>query len=124
MRLIGHLSILRGLWYPIGYHQDVDAAGVIRLARGRAGLSLRQLGRLAGTSHSTLSAYEAGVKVPTVATLDRIVRAAGFALDFDLSPVPSTIDDRGVGRVLELADRFSAHERRPLCTEPAVPLRL
>jgi transcriptional regulator with XRE-family HTH domain len=88
------------------------------MARGRAGLSLRQLARLAGTSHSTLSAYESGDKVPTVATLDRIVRAAGFALDLDLSPV-AFLHDRGArGRelveVLELADRFPARERPPL----------
>lgn len=34
----------------------------------------------AGTSHSTISAHESAAKVPTTATLDRIVRAAGFAI--------------------------------------------
>jgi transcriptional regulator with XRE-family HTH domain len=84
------------------------------MARNRAGLSLRQLGRLAGTSHSTLSAYESGDKVPTVATLIRIVLAAGFALELDLSPVASLPDRVARGRelveVLELADRFPARQ--------------
>jgi transcriptional regulator with XRE-family HTH domain len=98
----------------------MDAGGTVRMARNRAGLSLRQLGRLAGTSHSTLSAYESGDKVPTVATLVRIVRAAGFALDLDISPTAVLPDRAARGRelveVLELAERFPArHEplRRP-----------
>jgi len=39
---------------------------------------------VAQTSHSTLAAYESGSKVPNVATLDRILRAAGFAVDVSL----------------------------------------
>lgn len=62
----------------------VDAALLLRTVRAEAGLSLRELAAVAGTSHSTLSAYEHGVKTPTVDTLDRIVRAAGFALDTEL----------------------------------------
>jgi transcriptional regulator with XRE-family HTH domain len=87
------------------------------MARNRAGLSLRQLGRLAGTSHSTLSAYESGDKDPTVATLVRIVRAAGFALDLDLSPVALLPDRSARGQelveVLELAALFPARQGRP-----------
>ena len=90
----------------------MDGAGVARRARERAGLSLRELGRLAGTSHSTLSAYESGAKVPTVATLARIVRAAGFALDLELSPTAVGADRAARGRelveVLELAGLFPA----------------
>jgi transcriptional regulator with XRE-family HTH domain len=55
----------------------MEAATVLRRARRRSRLTLRELAGRAGTSHATLSAYEAGRKVPTVATLDRIVRAAG-----------------------------------------------
>jgi len=96
----------------------MDGAGTVRAARERAGLSLRQLGRLAGTSHSTLSAYESGDKVPTVATLARIVRAAGFTLDLELSPAAALPDRAARGRelveVLELADRFPARHRSSL----------
>ncbi|MCJ7436868.1 MAG: helix-turn-helix transcriptional regulator [Acidimicrobiia bacterium] len=84
----------------------------IRTARRRAGLSLRELGERAGTSHSTLSAYEYGAKVPTVETLIRIVRAAGFGLDLELSPRTGGPDLTARGRelvdVLDLAARFPA----------------
>ena len=68
------------LWYPIGYHRGMSAAVTLRRARQRSGLSLRELAGRAGTSHSTVAAYEAGRKVPTVETFDRLLRAAGFEL--------------------------------------------
>lgn len=91
----------------------MEAGGLVRLARRRAALSLRQLARRAATSHSTLSAYESGDKVPTVATLARIVRAAGFALDVELVARPGGPDAEARGRelveVLEVAAQFPAH---------------
>ena len=87
----------------------MDAATIIRNARGRAHLSLRQLARRAGTSHSTLSAYETGRVIPSVATVDRIVRAAGFTGAVELAPV---VDGAARGaelvEVLELAALFPA----------------
>jgi transcriptional regulator with XRE-family HTH domain len=85
----------------------MTASQALRDARHRAGLTLRELAARAGTSHSTLSAYEAGDKVPTVGTLERILRAAGFAVDLTLVPRPT---DRGreLEAVLELAGHFPA----------------
>ena len=88
----------------------MDAASLITSARSEAGLSLRELAAVAGTSHSTLSAYEHGTKVPTVDTLDRIVSAAGFAVDVDLhrrhrgDATLSRGDE--LAAVLRLADAF------------------
>ena len=96
----------------IGYHEVVDAATTLRRARRRSGLSLRALAARAGTSHSTLSAYERGRKEPTVDTLDRIVRAAGFELGVELTAVAGGGDRRARGRelaeVLHLAEQFPA----------------
>ena len=64
----------------------MEASVVLRRARIGSRLSLRALAERAGTSHATLSAYEAGRKVPTVATLDRILRAAGVELAPELAP--------------------------------------
>ncbi|MBI2170329.1 MAG: helix-turn-helix transcriptional regulator [Actinobacteria bacterium] len=64
----------------------MTAGAILRRARKEAGLTLRQLARLAETSHSTLAAYESGAKTPRFDTLQRVVRAAGFALDFRLAP--------------------------------------
>jgi transcriptional regulator with XRE-family HTH domain len=85
----------------------VDAADVLRTARQRAGMSLRELADRADTSHSTLSAYESGRKVPRVDTLERIVRAAGQDLGVELGR--RVVDgDRGLelAEALELAEQF------------------
>lgn len=62
------------------------AAEVITEARSRAGLGLRELARLAGTSHATLHRYERGDVDPTGATLERIVAACGYDLRVTLVP--------------------------------------
>ena len=49
-------------------------------ARDEAGLSQAALAVLAGTSRTTLSAYEHGRKSPTLATAERILSEAGFEL--------------------------------------------
>lgn len=95
------------------------ASDTIRHARRRAGLSLRELADRAGTSHPTLAAYEGGRKVPRVDTLDRILRAAGFATDIELRSRADGPGDRAskgheLLEVLDLADRFPARPSRRL----------
>ncbi len=95
---------------------------VLRESRRRSGLSLRALGQLAGTSHSTLAAYESGRKVPTAVTLNRIVTAAGFDLDVALRRRvrSSRVGDRVMARgdelvaVLDLAAEFPPRHKRTL----------
>jgi transcriptional regulator with XRE-family HTH domain len=92
----------------------VDPARLIRTARRRAGLSLRELAQRADTSHSTIAAYEQGRKVPNVDTLDRLLRACGFRVDVALAARPEEVaaDPAARGRelveVLELAAMFPA----------------
>ena len=104
--------------YPIGYHAVMIAAATLRAARVRAGLSLRELARRAATSHSTLSAYESGRKVPSVETFDRILRAAGFTVSLDVVPAVGGPDpaDRGreLAEVLDLAEQFPARHAATL----------
>lgn len=102
----------------------MGAATTVRQARQRAGMSLRELAARAGTSHATLSAYENGAKTPSVTTLQRIVRAAGFALDLELVP---RVDgdgpaDRGheLEAVLALAAQFPTRHAATL-TFPRFP---
>lgn len=96
----------------------MDAARTLRDARRRSGLSLRALANRAATSHSALAAYEAGRRVPTVDTLDRIVRAAGFVLTPELSARMGGPDPAARGRelveVLELAGLFPARHAAKL----------
>lgn len=97
---------------------------VIRRVRSRSGLSLRALAARAGTSHSTIAAYEAGRKVPTVDTLSRLVRAAGFELTVSLDPAIGGPDRTARGRELEevlmLAAEFPARHA-PHLPYPSFP---
>lgn len=63
------------------------AAGLLVLARQRANLSQRALGRLAGVPGSMIAAYETGRRQPTLPTLQRLLLAAGFDLRLRLEPV-------------------------------------
>jgi transcriptional regulator with XRE-family HTH domain len=98
----------------------MDAARTLRRARLDAGLTLRALAERAGTSHATLAAYEAGRAVPRVDTLDRILRAAGYATDIELTRRPDAADAerRAKGEelreALELAAMFPARHARRL----------
>ncbi len=98
----------------------MDAASQLRTARSRAGLTLRELAARAGTSHATLSAYEHGTKVPTVDTFARVLDAAGFTVDPELTR-RVVVDartglDRGeeLAAVIELAEQFPARHARTL----------
>lgn len=107
-----HHGRQRTSWYSFGYHDAVDASRLIADARQRSRLTLRALAARAGTSHSTLAAYESGRKSPNVATLDRILSAAGFAVDVELHRRHRGADgfSRGdeLAAVLELAAAFPA----------------
>ena len=108
----------------------MDAASTLRWARHQARLSLRVLAARAGTSHATLAAYEAGRAVPRVDTLDRILRAAGFATDIDMSRRADATDDERrakgdeLAQALELAamfpERHAARLRFPRFPQPSV----
>lgn len=104
----------------------MDAAGILRLTRLRSGLSLRALADRANTSHATLAAYEAGRTIPRVDTLDRILRAAGYAADITASGRPDATDaDREAKgqellQVLDLAAQFPA-THHPVISFPRFP---
>ena len=71
----------------------MDAATLIREARSRSGLGLRELARRSGTSHGTLARYESGEVDPRMGTLVRIVAACGYELRIALA-APDTSDRR------------------------------
>lgn len=57
------------------------SAKLIKESRTAAGLTQAELARRAGTSQPAIAAYEAGDKVPRVATLERLLQAAGASLE-------------------------------------------
>jgi transcriptional regulator with XRE-family HTH domain len=95
----------------------MDAAVLLQEARRRSGLSRRKLALRGGTSPSTLSAYESGASVPSVATLERLLRAAGFETEVNLRPVPLN-DERELTEKIEalfsFVDALPRRQRGPL----------
>jgi transcriptional regulator with XRE-family HTH domain len=78
---------------------------LIEHARRLAGLTQADLAELAGTSRPTLSAYESGRKSPTLATAERILSIAGFALSLDPA-VEFTEHITNQGRPFYVANRL------------------
>jgi transcriptional regulator with XRE-family HTH domain len=63
------------------------AAGLLQLARLKAGISQGELAERAGVPATMISAYERDKRQPTVATLLRLLKAAGFELRMQLAPL-------------------------------------
>lgn len=60
---------------------------VVTHARAAAGLTQQAIAARAGTTQSTIAAYEAGRKEPSPETMTRIAKAAGFAVSWNLTPL-------------------------------------
>ena len=96
----------------------MDAGRAIRDARRRAGLTQADLARRSGTSQAALSAYETGRKDPSVATLSRILGAAGARLA--VRPGPFARNGDTLAQVIELAEALpTRHE--PALRFPRLP---
>jgi len=104
-------------WDQIWYHREMNAAVLLQEARRRSGLSRRQLAERGGTSASTLSAYESAASIPSVVTLSRLLRAAGFEVEANLRPVPS-VNERELAEKIEalfsFVDALPRRRRGPL----------
>jgi predicted nucleotidyltransferase/DNA-binding XRE family transcriptional regulator len=87
------------------------SARLIKQARTGAGLTQGELARRAATSQPAIAAYEAGVKIPTAATLDRLLRAAGNELTATPSGDAPAKDLRRVllERRSEIVDLATSH---------------
>ncbi len=95
----------------------MDAGLLLTEARRRSGLSRREMARRGRTSASTLAAYESGASVPSVSTLTRLLRAAGFDAQVFLRHAPDE-DDRAratrIEALLAFSDQLPRGEPRPL----------
>src|SRR2546429_1344758 len=70
------------------YEQPAPSTGaaLLQLARLKAGLTQRELAERAGVPPTMISAYERGKRQPTLDTLLRLLKAAGFELRMHLEP--------------------------------------
>jgi predicted transcriptional regulator len=95
----------------------MDAAGMLRDARRRAGLSQRALAARVGVPQPTVARIESGVVDPRVDTLDRLLAGCGLALDSVARPGIG-VDRTLIRRILALRPRdrlqLAAREARNL----------
>ena len=84
---------------------------LIRIARRQSGLSQEELARRAATSQAAISAYESGRRSPSVATLSRILEAAGFELRMRLAEPDTHERTRRIAEGLLPADQLDAFTR-------------
>src|SRR4249919_770683 len=78
---------------------------LLKEARDRAGLTQRELARRAGTSQAMVARIERGQQSPSVATLERLVRACGLELRVETAggdgpPAEPAGPAAGTGRLL------------------------
>ena len=62
------------------------AAGLLQLARLQAGMSQQELAARAGVDRTMVSAYEHDRRQPTLPTLLKLLKAAGFEMRMHLEP--------------------------------------
>ena len=86
----------------------MDIAQLITTSREQAGLTQARLAAQAGTSQATLSKYESGEAMPTIATLERLLAASGSTLKLSSERSPRQLDIRR-GRM-----RFLRENRREI----------
>ncbi|MGI8945489.1 MAG: helix-turn-helix domain-containing protein [Thermoleophilaceae bacterium] len=89
-----------------------DAAGLIRSARRRSGLTQAQLGRRLQTSQAAIARLERAGANPTVATLRKALAATGHGLELQARERPSSVDLAQLLRHARLtpAERLTRHQ--------------
>ena len=100
----------------------MEAGVALRDAREIARLTQAQLAERVGTSQATISAYENGTKQPSVATLSRLLAAAGARLTVtaaaqavrEPSPAQLRRTARSLVDVLTLAEALPVRHRAAL----------
>lgn len=87
-------------------------ARLLRDARKRAGLTQRELARRARTSQSVVARIELGRTSPSLATLTRLLHAAGFELrgEIEACPVAASHMLEDVSRILSLTSEDRLRE--------------
>jgi len=80
----------------------MDIGVLIRDARRAAGVSQADLARRSGTSQPAIARLEAGRGSPSIATVDRILRALGCTLELAAREVDTGVDRTLIAQMLRL----------------------
>jgi len=87
----------------------MDASTMILSSRLEAGLSQRELAKLAGTSPAAVSLYETGKRVPRIDTLTRLIAATGSSIEMRVRDDADNIDIAANSRALEAGLELAGH---------------
>jgi predicted nucleotidyltransferase/DNA-binding XRE family transcriptional regulator len=84
--------------------ENSTATELVRTARTKRGISQRDLAAAARVPQSTVSAVESGHRQPSVAMLERLLRAAGFVLETRLTNIvrPSELLEKHYREVVDV----------------------
>jgi transcriptional regulator with XRE-family HTH domain len=90
----------------------IAAAQTIRNARQRSGMTQAELAERLGTSQAAIAQLESPGSNPTVATLERVLYAAGHELELEAKPTKPNVDLTLIARQLRMtpAERLAAFE--------------
>lgn len=72
----------------------VKSSALLREARLRAGLSQEMLAERVGKTRPQIARWEAGAVAPSLDTLIDLIRACGFDLPLELTPLEPAADDQ------------------------------
>lgn len=91
----------------------MEAATIVRRARTQAGLTQQQLAGRLGVTQAALARLERMGANPTVATLDRVLRATGRRLEMRIARPERSVDTTLLTEALRMepAARIAAAER-------------
>jgi|SRR5579884_1734427 len=98
------------------------AAALLQLARLKAGLSQRELAERASVPTTMISAYERDRRQPTIETLRKLLRAAGFELRMQLEPYDPHDDVLDAIERNRGADERAARDRQVEAWRRATPV--
>jgi transcriptional regulator with XRE-family HTH domain len=101
----------------------MEPGGLLEQARAGAGLTQDELARRAGTSRTTLSAYENGRKSPMVATFARLLSEAGYELAAQ-PQVTFTRQSATRGKLIWVPDRLPRLDLAHAFARVQLPLHL
>ncbi len=84
--------------------RQLTAANLLRTARQQAGMNQRQLAKKARTAQSVIARVELGDTNPSLPTLERLLKAAGYKLNAEIERIRvvdrSLLDD--IPRILRM----------------------
>ena len=106
--------------HPNADRSSTISAEMLRYARQRAGLSLTAAAERADVSRSALSAYESGVRLPSLEKLLGILESLQFSVRIELEP--RVRERNGVPRGEELAQVIRLAEQYPRRDRPEISL--